>query len=383
MKSDALRVSDAEKRVEWLAEAAARLLDDVRMAPEALSESTGLSVPMVVWGARTTLETMREEALASLAADARAAGGNPISSLSVVLAGNVFTAAARAIVVPLLLGIPVVAKASSRERLFPTLLRDALHEVDAELGMGMDVVTFSREALEHESALIDASETTAVYGSDETIEAIRARHPDARILQHGHGVSVGYCGSESLRDDRIGRTIASVALDVCAYDQRGCLSPQILYVEEGGPCSPREFAERLAAEGLDRLQNELPRGPLPLEVGAAQAQWRGLAEVEGALLAGDSYAIAVRPVEPVRFGPAYRNVTVAPVDGIASASIAMANLGSNLKCVGADPRSLPALERALGSCSSNHAYVCLHGTMQTPSLDAPADGRPVWHGLLR
>jgi hypothetical protein len=29
------------------------------------------------------------------------------------------------------------------------------------------------------------------------------------------------------------------------------------------------------------------------------------------------------------------------------------------------------------------AYACTTGTMQTPPLDAPADGRPIWHGLFQ
>ena len=62
----------------------------------------------------------------------------PISSLSVVLAGNLFTATVRAVFVPLLLGIPVTVKASSRETLFPRMLRDALLHEDPELGRAVE-----------------------------------------------------------------------------------------------------------------------------------------------------------------------------------------------------------------------------------------------------
>ena len=102
---------------------------------------------------------------------------------------------------------------------------------------------------------------------------------------------------------------AAAALDVAAYDQRGCLSPQVIYVEETRARSAEAFAESLARG----LETALPRGPLPLPAGAAQAQWRGLAEVEGRLIQGDSYAISVRPAESIRWSPAYRNVNVSPV----------------------------------------------------------------------
>ena len=32
------------------------------------------------------------------------------------------------------------------------------------------------------------------------------------------------------------------AYDVALYDQQGCLSPQLIYVEEGGAVTPKEFA---------------------------------------------------------------------------------------------------------------------------------------------
>jgi hypothetical protein len=302
--------------------------------------------------------------------------------LSVVLAGNLFTAAARAIIVPLLLGVPVLAKASSRERLFPAMLQDALVGVDARLAAALEVVVFHGGDVDEETAMIEGSAATAVYGTDGTIDAIRQRHPNAHLIPHGHGVSVAYCGPDALGEDRIEDTIASVALDVCAYDQRGCLSPQIIFVADNAACSSSTFAEKLASLGLQPLASELPRGPLPLEVGAAQAQWRGAAEVEGSLTVGDGFSIAVRPPEPIRWSPGYRNVTVAPVDDLAAVLTAIAPLGAALKCMGVDEGASPALRRALDAEPGLSAYTCPLGTMQTPSLDAPADGNPVWHGLL-
>jgi hypothetical protein len=382
MTAEALRASSTKERVAWLAESAEALLQDALRESDVLASSSGLSAPMVEWGVRTTLETMHHDALRSLAASAHQAGGAPIGSLSVVLAGNLFTASARALIVPLLLGIPVVAKASSRETLFPEMIRDALRAVDPELGGAMKLLGFPREDAAAESALIEVSDATAVYGGDDTIGAIRQRHPDARLIRHGHGVSAAYCGPHSLGDDRIDASIAALALDIAAYDQRGCLSPQVVYVAETATCSAETFAERLAAEGMQRLERELPRGPLPLEVGAAQAQWRGVCEVEGQLIVGDGFAIAVQPLGPIRWSPGYRNVSVIPVRDTAGVVETMSPLGPTLKCVGADPSSLLELRRALDAEPSLSAYACPLGTMQTPPLDAPADGHPIWHGLL-
>jgi hypothetical protein len=206
---------------------------------------------------------------------------------------------------------------------------------------------------------------------------------DKPLIAHGHGVSVAYCGAQALDEAHIENTIESLSLDICAYDQRGCLSPQIIYVERSSGRPAADFAGRLAEQGLAPMGRTLPRGPLPLSVGAAQAQWRGIAEVEGTLLQGDTYAVSIRKPDPIRWSPAYRNVTVAPVDGTDEALQAMQAIGPHLKCVGTDVSSLSELETRLADSAALSAYTCVIGEMQTPPLDAPADGRPMWHGLFR
>jgi hypothetical protein len=222
-----------------------------------------------------------------------------------------------------------------------------------------------------------------VYGSDDTVAIMAARLGADRLIAHGHGVSVAYCGADALDDARINGTIARLSLDICAYDQRGCLSPQVVYVEETPRLSARDFGERLAETGLDPMSQVLPRGPLPAEIGAAQAQWRGMAEVEGALLSGDTYAVSIPEAGPIRWSPGYRNVTIASVGGLDDALNAMEPIGSNLKCVGADRASVGRVRSSLANSAVLTAVVCTLGEMQTPTFDAPADGRPIWQGLSR
>lgn len=378
-----LRAVSTEERARWLAESADRLLHDVDHQITALAHSTGLSPPMVAWGASTTLCTIEDEALRALVAQASDPEASPVGMLAVILAGNVFTACIRASVVPLLLGVPVLLKASSREALFPAMLADALRRVDPHLGAALDVVAFEGGALEAEAALVQAAEAVAVYGSDDTVRSVAERTSGRELIAHGHGVSVAYCGREALTDDRIDVTIKDLALDICAYDQRGCLSPQVVYVQTTERCPALEFARRLAADGLEPTERTLPRGPLPLPVGAAQAQWRGLAEVEGTLLAGTSYAICIRRAGLVRWSPGYRNVTLMPVQDAAQAVELMEPWAGSLKCVGTDQTSRADVERGLARIQALRPYVSDLGWMQAPPLDAPADGRPVWHGLLR
>jgi hypothetical protein len=341
---------------------------------------------MVEWAAHTTLDTMTVDAMLGLAQSAQKGtdgASDPITMLSVVLAGNVFTASVRGVIVPLLFGVPVLVKASSKETLFPAMLRDALRSADSRLGAAMSLVAFPGGDVDSETALVDSAEAVSVYGGDATVEAMAARLGNIPLISHGHGVSVAYCGNNALEDAHIDRTISSLSLDICAYDQRGCLSPQLVYVEEAPDLSVMDFAERLANEGLTPLSRALPRGPLPVSVGAEQTQWRGIAEVEGSLVQGDTYAVSVREALPIRWSPGFRNVTVAPVRGFDEAVQAMQPIGSQLKCVGADSASIPEVEARLARSPALSTYACTIGTMQTPSLDALADGHPIWHGLFR
>ena len=382
----ALRSSTTEERARWLAEAATALAGEAHERRNELSEATGLSIPMVQWATRTTLGTIREDAMLALARDARLGidrALDPVAMLSVILAGNVFTASVRGIVVPLLFGVPVLVKASSSETVFPAMLRDVLRSADARLGAAMDLVSFPGGDIEGGAALVESAEAVSAYGSDETLEALADRLGDTPLIAHGHGVSVAYCGANALDDVHIGNTIKGLSLDICAYDQRGCLSPQLVYVEEAPHRSAQTFAERLVKEGLRPMSSTLPRGPLPVSVGAAQAQWRGIAEVEGTLLQGDTYAVSIREPQPIRWSPAYRNVTVVQVGVLDEALRAMQAIGSNLKCVGADAASLSELGSRLARNPTLSAYACALGEMQTPKLNAPADGLPIWHGLLR
>lgn len=378
-----LRASPIEARAAWIEAATRGLLYEAPKASAMLAEPTGLSVPMVDWALRTTLETANRESLQALARDATSDAEEPIELLALVLAGNLFTAAMRAVVVPLLLGVPVLAKASSKEALFPSMLRDALRRADPKLGAALELVSFQGGDRAREGAFIEAAAAIAVYGSDEAVEAIVGRHGRARVIAHGHGVSAAFCGPASLHIDRLAETARAVSLDVCAYDQRGCLSPQVVFVEETPGCSARRFADMLANGGLDELSRALPRGPIPMDVGAAQAQWRGLAEVEGDLWIGADYSVAVVPEQALRWSPGYRNVSVVPVRSLGNAMSALNALGPTLKCVGADAAALPLVRASLERSGELQAYATRLGTMQTPPIDAPADGKPIWHGLLR
>lgn len=379
-----VRAQSLEARASWLSESAARLGPSKALGEEArevLLKSTGLSGAMIDWCLRTTLQTVEREALVRLGEAARAEAGDdvePLSLLSLVLAGNVFTTPVRAVVVPLLLGAPVLAKTSSKETHFAWLLCRALRSANEELGEALQVVAFGRDERGPQRALVEHAAAVGVYGGDDAVAAVGALAARAvPVVAHGHGLSTAFVSRIAATATEAARQLA---IDVAAYDQRGCLSPSVVYVE-GDRDEAERFAASLSAE-LEAVERRLPRGPLPDAVAAAQVQWRGLAAVDGTLLRGTTHSVAVQPLGPPRWSPGYRNVAVVPVGGLEDAVESMATFSSHLKCVGCDETNLTELASALRAYSTFHAYVTPVGTMQTPALDAPQDGHPIWQGLL-
>jgi hypothetical protein len=263
----------------------------------------------------------------------------------------------------------VLAKASSADDVLPRHLKLALDMIDARVGGACEVVTFGRDAHDKHEALLAGVDVLSVYGSDATVSALAARvAPDCRLIAHGHGLGVTFITREALGGEHAVRMIAGrAAIDIAAYDQRGCLSPHAVFVQPGGVADARAFA-RMLGEALQGIERELPRGALSDAAAAAQLQWRGVAAAIGELHQGTTWAVSYEERGPLRVSPGYRNVTVYDCDSSAALGGRLAPLGRSLKALGV------AGVTARRELATFAPYVCAVGAMQTPPLDAPLDG---------
>jgi hypothetical protein len=288
---------------------------------------------------------------------------------AVVLSGNVFTAALRALYVPLCLGNPVIAKASARSDLFAHLLVGSLAATDPIFRDAAAVVTFSSDESDLTELLLSRAHTVAAYGSDETIRALRTHlGSGVRFLPHGHGLGLAYLEGDGTDDE-----VRAFAEDVIAYDQRGCLSPHALLLTGDAHAFAARLQRALAASSFRR-----PRGSLPVEVGAAQIQWRGVAEARGELFEGLDFAISVEHTHRPRLSPGYRNVSIVKVEDRAAFVSLAKTFGAHLKAVGVGGISPDALELAPGC----FPRLCALGQMQRPALETSWEGAPAHEGLV-
>jgi acyl-CoA reductase-like NAD-dependent aldehyde dehydrogenase len=356
--SAALQELSVEERVQAIASACAALREPDAELLRVLSASSGLSEPMARWALETTFGAFDEDALRALAQKAQPHA----RGVAAVLAGNVLTAAARPMLLPLLVGVPVFAKASSRDDVLPHAIARAVSAAHPMMGMACAVATFGHGDIARLDALLAGADCVQVLGSDEAVASVRERlRSDQTLVGRGHGLGLGVV----LAASDLERAASAFARDVAAYDQRGCLSPHAIMVE-GDDARAEAFAKALH----EALGRELPRGVVPADAAAEQLQWRGVAAARGVLHVGDSWAVSCEHGASLRPSPGYRNVGVYTLASASALARRVAPFARFLKSLGVAGAASELPELA--------PYICDAGSMQTPPLGAPLDGlRPL------
>jgi hypothetical protein len=274
----------------------------------------------------------------------------------VILSANVFVAPLRAIAIARAAAGRVTVRPSGRD---PTL---ALALVAAA---GDPAVTISdvRDPLHAGADRID------VYGRDATIAEVRARALGAGIEVRGHGAGLGVAFVRPVpgSGDAVAEALAS---DVVPFDQRGCLSPRIAFVE--GPVAAAEGFARDLDLRLAAWASRVPRGALSPDERAEATRWRDSLAFAGRLFAGAEHAVGVaEPGSPLAVPPPGRHVLVVPVASASEACERMAPMVRYVVTVGSNDAA------ALAAVAPDHARRAPLGRMQRPPLDGPVDRRSV------
>lgn len=293
-----LREQPVARIVDAIDAVAERLADPAdharRTLEEALPELTGYSPPMIRLILERTIPLWRRDALerllvAEFGDPARLDGFTPRPGGGStrpfgpelafhVFAGNVPGVAVTSLVRALLVKAPSLGKAAAGEPLFAAVFARTLAEVDPRLGECLAVTYWRGGDHALEDVALRAADTVVVYGGEDAVNAIRSRTPHTtRLLEHGPRLSFAVVAREALARGIVDGTAEEAALAVATFDQQGCVSPHVIYVEEGGNTTPRAFAETLAG-AMHRVEAELPRGTLQPAEAAAIQHVRGTAE---------------------------------------------------------------------------------------------------------
>lgn len=301
-----------------------------------------------------------------------------------IWAGNVPALPLWSLVCGLLVKAGSLGKLPSAEPLFAGLFARLLVEVHPPLADCLAVVWWKGGDEPVAAALYAEADTVLAYGGNDSLDQIRRQLPiTTRFLPHGHKLAFGLIGRAALDARRGPATARLAARDVAQYDQQGCYSPHVFYVERGGKVSPRQFAQHLSSE-LANLEQRHPRRPLALDDAAGVAGWRQKCEVrslsgekiEPIGETGTAWAV-VYADEPLTLEPTALNrcIQVVAVDTLEQAIAQVDVRRPFLQTVGlaAAPAELFRLAEALGHAGVTRIVAI--GAMATPEAGWHHDGR--------
>jgi len=309
-----------------------------------------------------------------------------------IAAGTIPNPALMSIVLGLLTRSAQFVKCASGSAFLPRLFAHSIYEADAKAGACLEIAEWRGGHAGLESALFAEADCVTTTGSDETLAAIRARLPvKTRFLGYGHRVSFGFVAHEVLSGFHAQKIVSRTADDVVAWNQLGCLSPHVIYVQTGGEVSPEKFAERLADE-LERREQTEPRGELPAGHAAAIASRRGIYEVRAAhapettrhWCSKNSTAWTVVYETDARFQLSCLNrfIYVKPVRDLAEALQNAELVRGQVSTVGLGVPEHQLEEMAGQLAQWGVTRVCPLGRMQNPPLTWRHDGRPALGDLV-
>jgi len=307
-------------------------------------------------------------------------------------AGNLPVPALSSIAFGALLRSAQFVKCASGAELLPRLFAHSIYQADPKLGACLEIATWPREREDLESALFHELDCLTVTGDDSTLAAIRHQLPPfVRFVGYGYRVSFAYITAGVLSGLNAGRIVRRAATDVAAWDQLGCLSPHLIYVEHGGGISAEQFAEKLAEE-LARREETHPRSPLPVELAATITSRRAFYEIRAAhspetklWRSPDSTSWTVVYEADPRFQASclHRFVYVKGVTGLTEALQAADPVRRHVSTVALAAPEDKAQAMATELARWGASRICQLGHMQQPPLTWRHDGRPPLADLFR
>jgi hypothetical protein len=213
-------------------------------------------------------------------------------------AGSVPGVAVTSLIRALLVKSAAFLKPGLGDVTLPIIFAEGLEEEDPELARSLAVAYWPSDLDVQTELLLGGADLVVVYGGEDAVRWVQGRLPPRTPLKvYRHRLGVGLVGrgalgqggesegeaGEGVVGEEVGagghRTATDAAWAVALFDQRGCVSPHVLFVERGGAVDPEGWAKLLAG-ALGELERELPSGQVSPEEGAALQQLRGTAEVE-------------------------------------------------------------------------------------------------------
>lgn len=299
-------------------------------------------------------------------------------------AGNVPALSLWSLVCALLVKAPSIGKVASAEPLFAGWFAQLIADIEPALAECMGIVWWPGGDTKRETAVLNQADVVLAYGGNKTLSAIRAHTPvTTRCLTYGHKISFGVISRSALDAQQAWSVAHAAANDVMRYDQQGCYSPQLFFVERGGPVSPQEFTHYLARE-LANFEHRFPRHELDIDEASNVAAWKTAQQLRAQTDADVEFisdpsgawsAVYTDRIEDLSPSALNRNVKVVGVENLDDIAAHIAPFKALLQTVGvaASPEDLFRLSEQLGAVGVTR--IAAIGRMSAPEAGWHHDGR--------
>jgi hypothetical protein len=300
-------------------------------------------------------------------------------------AGNIPNSTLMNLVLGLLARSAQFIKCGRGTSLLPRLFAHSIYETEHKLGACIELAEWTGGTEMLEEVVFSEADCVTATGGDEALASIRRRLPQrVRFLGYGHRVSFGLVLREALAGNGADRVAAAAARDVTAWNQLGCLSPHVVYVEHGRGNIGEVFASRLAGE-LEKAEAGEPRGTLPPETAAIISSRRACYEIRAAHhpdtrmwhSQGSTAWTVVYENDPLfQTSCLNRFVYVKEIDGLEQLFAAAEVVRGHVSTVGLAAAGMRAKDTVAALARWGASRVCPLGRMQEPPLTWRHDGRP-------
>lgn len=310
----------------------------------------------------------------------RRAVGPPL--LLQVQAGNVPGVGVTGMIRGLLVRSGLLVRPSRSEPGLAALFARSLADLAPVLGRSVAVCWWPSDGDAIWRSVTKRSNKVVVYGGGEAVRHIRARVPgDTELVPYGPGLGVAVL----LPDASVQRAARRLAEDVCAYEQRGCVSPRVLLT----PRPLRDETARAVDESLSEWVKQNATAPLSSHEAAELRRLRGRAEFpaegDARLVSGPGelrWTVLAGGDPALRSDALPRVVRVHGVEGIGEVGRLLESLGGRVQALAYAGRE-GLRELADAAAATGVSRICPVGSAAWPPADWRHDGRHQLLPLLR
>jgi hypothetical protein len=306
-----------------------------------------------------------------------------------ICAGNILGIAAFEMIIDKLVDAATWIKVPTEEPVFGALYAKSIEEIDPKLAYSIAILPFGSKDKFVQELLFSKSDIVRATGGEQARVSLTKLAEKHNIPLSGHWHKFSFITvARDYMDDRASQVAELVSLDVTAWDQQGCFSPQEIFVENGGEVDPLKFAELLSEE-METTSRALPKGTNSgkMQVLDGYHQYfkkEMMGEPVKIFSSATHQWLVIYDGTTTRFEPSplFRVIRVKPVDDIMEIPKLVMPIGNFLQTVGVaipNKRLIPFAD-AIGEVGATNIRTISSMTLQKPW--EPWDGRFPLHELF-